>query len=133
MNNRKHDIYYAMLFICVNYYRNNRDVLSFNFVCSHVQNVFEYFKYINFCFVKTPKKVFHESIKEELLYESNRRIHKRTFYRDLYDDLMPVAWHPDRFLDWCIDIEELKCLKRAMGGPFVIVEDFCNMDRVTKV
>ena len=57
------------------------------------------------------QKVFHESIEEELLYESNKRIHKRTFYRDLYDDLMPVAWHPDRFLDWCVDIEELKVLE----------------------
>ena len=44
-----------------------------------------------------------------------RRIHKSTFYRDLHDDLMPVAWHPDRFLDWCVDIEELKCLEERWG------------------
>ena len=42
-------------------------------------------------------------------------IHKKKFYKDLYDDLMPIAWHPSRLLDWCADIEELKFLKELWG------------------
>ena len=47
------------------------------------------------------KKIFDGGIQEELLYESNRRVHKRCFYNDLWEDLMPTAWHPSRAWDWC--------------------------------
>ena len=32
--------------------------------------------------------------------------HKKKFYKDLHNDLMVVAWHPKRVVDWCYDIEE---------------------------
>ena len=38
--------------------------------------------------------------------------HKRKFSRRINDALRPVAWHPDRFLDWCIDEEEKKFFAR---------------------
>ena len=41
--------------------------------------------------------------------------HKKKFYKSLYDDLMKVAWHPSRYLDWCIDVEELKFLEELWG------------------
>ena len=41
--------------------------------------------------------------------------HKNKFYKSLYDDLMKVAWHPSRYLDWCIDVEELKFLEELWG------------------
>ena len=32
--------------------------------------------------------------------------HKRQFARGIHDDLLPIAWRPDRVLDWCFDEEE---------------------------
>ena len=61
------------------------------------------------------KEKFDEEIQEELLYESNRRIHKRNFYNDLWEDLLPIAWDPTRILNWCIDVEELEELKERWG------------------
>ena len=29
--------------------------------------------------------------------------HKRECFGGIRDELLPVAWHPDRFFDWCID------------------------------
>ena len=44
------------------------------------------------------KKALHE----ELL----RCHHKRKFYINIHEELLPVAWHPDRVYDWCFDEEE---------------------------
>ena len=32
--------------------------------------------------------------------------HKRQFSRKICEELLPVAWHPDRVYDWCFDEEE---------------------------
>ena len=32
--------------------------------------------------------------------------HKELFFKSLRDDLLVVAWHPKRVVDWCYDIEE---------------------------
>ena len=32
--------------------------------------------------------------------------HKREFSKRIYEELLPVAWHPDRVYDWCFDEEE---------------------------
>ena len=29
--------------------------------------------------------------------------HKREFSRGVREDLLPIAWHPDRFWSWCVD------------------------------
>ena len=34
--------------------------------------------------------------------------HKRQFGRGIRDELLPIAWHPDRVYDWCFDEEEKK-------------------------
>ena len=47
----------------------------------------------------------------DVVYEARRRAHKRIFKDEIQDELMIVTWHPDRFLDWCVDIEELKFLE----------------------
>ena len=31
-------------------------------------------------------------------------------------ELLPIAWHPDRVIDWCFDEEEKKDLKRLWGS-----------------
>ena len=38
--------------------------------------------------------------------------HKLKFSRKIADELAPVAWHPDRWWDWCIDIEEKKEIQK---------------------
>ena len=32
--------------------------------------------------------------------------HKREFSKKIHEELLPVAWHPDRVYDWCFDEEE---------------------------
>ena len=32
--------------------------------------------------------------------------HKRQFAQKIHDELLPVAWHPDRVWEWCFDEEE---------------------------
>ena len=44
-----------------------------------------------------------------------KKLHKQKFYKDLYDELMEVAWDPDRFMDWCLDFEESRNLKERWG------------------
>ena len=43
-------------------------------------------------------------------------IHKEKFFRRLHDEIMEVAWHPTRYLDWCVDFEELKFLEEEVWG-----------------
>ena len=44
-----------------------------------------------------------------------KKFHKNRFYKDLYDELMTITWHPSRFADWCLDFEESKDYERALG------------------
>ena len=37
--------------------------------------------------------------------------HKCKFFKQIYSELMPIAWHPDRVIDWCIDEGEKEFLK----------------------
>ena len=32
--------------------------------------------------------------------------HKREFSKRIHEELLPIAWHPDRMYDWCFDEEE---------------------------
>ena len=54
---------------------------------------------------------FRKDLNDDLI----KAIHKNKFYKDLHDELMVIAWHPSRYLDWCIDVEELKFLKGVWG------------------
>ena len=44
----------------------------------------------------------YDSIHHDLL----RHHHKRSFSRRIHDEVLPIAWHPNRFWDWCVDEEE---------------------------
>ena len=48
----------------------------------------------------------YDSIHQELF----RHHHKREFSRRIYNELLPLAWHPDRFWDWCVCEEEKEFL-----------------------
>ena len=49
----------------------------------------------------------YDSIHCDLL----RHHHKREFFGRVRDELLPVAWHPDRFFDWCLDEGEKEFLE----------------------
>ena len=51
------------------------------------------------------------SFKVTLYTNMHKIIHKNKFYKSLYDDIMEVAWNPDRFMNWCLDFEDLRNLK----------------------
>ena len=38
--------------------------------------------------------------------------HKRKFSGKIHEELLPIAWNPDRFLDWCVDEKEKQFLER---------------------
>ena len=44
----------------------------------------------------------YDSIYHELL----RHHHKRKFFEKIRDEVLPIAWHPDRFFELCVDEEE---------------------------
>ena len=33
-------------------------------------------------------------------------LHQRQFAQKIHDELLPIAWHPDRVYDWCFDEEQ---------------------------
>ena len=37
-------------------------------------------------------------------YESYYK--RKTLKKDIYDELVSIAWHPVRYWDWCIDEEK---------------------------
>ena len=40
------------------------------------------------------------------MLNADKHYHKSNFYKSLHDELMPIAWHPDRAWDWCFDNEQ---------------------------
>jgi len=51
------------------------------------------------------EKLYDYNLRWEEL-RSKERIQART--KELWEDLIPAAWHPDRFEAWCLDEEEKK-------------------------
>ena len=44
------------------------------------------------------------------------RLRLRKFLKSkIYNELLPISWHPDRVIDWCFDEEEKKDLKQLWG------------------
>lgn len=50
---------------------------------------------------KHKKKYGYILSKDIFLYH-----HKRQFAQKIHDELLPIAWHPDRVYDWYFDEEE---------------------------
>ena len=51
-------------------------------------------------------EIIIDSLKIELFENRLKIKHKEKFYKNLHGDLIVVAWHPKRVVDWCYDIEE---------------------------
>ena len=47
-------------------------------------------------------------IHEELL----KYHHKRKYFKKIYEEMLPIAWHPDRWWDWCVDEEEKEIMEK---------------------
>ena len=52
---------------------------------------------------------------DDIDIQKYRQDHKRKYYKPLYNDLLPIAWHPYRYIDWCLDEDEKKDLKHLWG------------------
>ena len=44
--------------------------------------------------------------------------HKRQFYIKIYNELLPIAWHPDRFWDWCMPEDEKKEISTIYAAQY---------------
>ena len=38
--------------------------------------------------------------------------HKKKYFKSLHEELIAIAWHPDRYLDWCVDEDEKTAFKK---------------------
>ena len=47
--------------------------------------------------------------------------HKREFSKRIHEELLPIAWHPNRVYDWCFDEEE----KGFLGGNMESRRVYC--------
>ena len=50
------------------------------------------------------KRKYGKALETELF----RWHHKKKYQMGIEDELMPVAWHPSRYWDWCMDEDEKK-------------------------
>ena len=41
-------------------------------------------------------------------------IKRKAMKKNIKEELMPIAWHPDRYWDWCVPEDE----KKKLGGWF---------------
>ena len=57
----------------------------------------------------------HTSFKDELLHKAWKAQHRRIFLNGIWEELMSVAWHPSRFVYWCLDVEEFQEVKERWG------------------
>ena len=56
------------------------------------------------CYKSLHKTKYGKALETELF----RWHHKKKYQKDIKEELMPVAWHPSRYWDWCMADEEKK-------------------------
>ena len=57
------------------------------------------------------KHQYFESLSTDLY----KTVHKRKYYRSIDAEILQIAWHPNRAVDWCFDEEEKRDLRRLWG------------------
>ena len=70
----------------------------------------------DFNFFKVIHKAKHFRSLSADLYKA---VHKRRYYRLLCDDLAPIAWHPNRVIDWCFTEDEKDYLKKRLASRMI--------------
>ena len=38
--------------------------------------------------------------------------HKKKYFKSLHEELIAIAWYPDRYWDWCVDEDEKTAFKK---------------------
>ena len=90
----------------------------------------ENFKYIPDCFITREmigngghsycksfyNDKFHDWFNDEFHAWFNGYKQRKTQKAQIKAELLPIAWHPDRVIDWCFDEEEKKDLMRLWGS-----------------
>ena len=76
----------------------------------------------NKAFEKNPRNIYHIPdyfITEEMykqysveIYDYKKRKEQKALIRE---QILPIAWHPDRVIDWCFDEDEKHDLNRLWG------------------
>ena len=59
-------------------------------------------------FARLEREIKFKVIHEELFQYH----HKRKFSNKIYDELLPIAWHPSRVWDWCFDEDEKRVAEK---------------------
>ena len=57
---------------------------------------------------KVQKSLYFESLSGDLY----KAVHKHLYFKFLYRELLPIAWHPNRAVDWCFTEDEKDDLKK---------------------
>ena len=64
------------------------------------------------------RELFQHHHKRKFLGNTHREFfqyhHKRKFFRQIHYEVLPIAWHPERFWDWCVDKEEKGFLEERL-------------------
>ena len=61
-------------------------------------------------------KMIAELERRNKFYQLSRELfqyhHKRRFFKSLHEELIAIAWNPDRWQDWCLCEEERKEIEK---------------------
>ena len=75
-----------------------------------VQSEPEALEYVPDWFV-TLQKMWHEDFDVDLITWRDAYIKRKTQKAKIKEELMPVAWHPDQWWNWCVPEDEKKELE----------------------
>ena len=57
------------------------------------------------------KEIYFKSLSSELYKE----VHKHRYFKSIHRDLIPITWHPERYMDWCLDEDHKRDIKKLWG------------------
>ena len=60
----------------------------------------------------TLQEMWHEDFDDELITWRDAYIKRKTQKAKIKEELMPVAWHPDRWWNWCVPEDEKQELEK---------------------
>ena len=55
-------------------------------------------------------KLKEEEEEKEIIALKN--MHKHKFYKSLHEEVIQIAWHPDRYWNWCLTEDEKKEIQK---------------------
>ena len=62
----------------------------------------------DFIWKKIHKNKFYNQLSKDLFQFH----HKRNYFKTLHEEVIQIAWHPDRWWDWCLTEDEKKEIQK---------------------